>query len=131
MNITHLLKANGARHAPFADKTYCGLDATATSAMWPGDKLVGTHWGVPYRIPGKWCPECRSAIAAERKRLELWINDLQADIHPSGAYIVLSKAPLPEATVLASFAAVDFLEAEARRAALGYTGFPLYVLVGS
>jgi hypothetical protein len=60
--IVHILKENGAAEAPFADFTLCGVPvAEETSAMWPGERLVGVHWGKPYRINGRWCADCRTA----------------------------------------------------------------------
>jgi len=52
--VIHLLKANGAREAPFADSTLCGLAVTDVMfAMWPGDTLA------EHNIRGRWCPSCK------------------------------------------------------------------------
>jgi hypothetical protein len=59
--LVHVLKANGAVQAPFADFTLCGLPVgDDTSAMWPGEPLRGYHWGKPYRVKGSWCADCRN-----------------------------------------------------------------------
>lgn len=66
MNVIHLLKANGAKEAPYADEALCGApcdDGTPVGilAFWPGDKLVGG---------GKWCRECKGREKAEITRVK-------------------------------------------------------------
>ena len=67
LEAIHLLRANGSASAPFATETLCGLrcEDDGVSAVWPGEKLRGVHWGKPYRINGRWCPSCRKTEKEE------------------------------------------------------------------
>ncbi len=54
----HLLRENGAKQAPFADFTYCGIDLRileATPAYYPGEGLHANE---------RWCPMCRERLRA-------------------------------------------------------------------
>lgn len=60
----HLLKANGAKKAPFADAALCGQpveDGTqlGIAAFWPGEKMIGS---------GRWCRECKALEKADLTR---------------------------------------------------------------